>query len=207
MSACEIALHSQLSTWDGMTCRFLPFIHVQTMFQYIVLDDAYLFLAASGHVQEVWWRKKEVGNVSDMKEEITHLLGSIVSYGDLWIVKGIKLVHLTVLSNPSRKYRWKLHPNVTGPNSPEWTIFRSTPHSLSLLNMVANDRDVPDSLVAHARSLEWWNLPSWKLSKLRKTLSHSRSTQFTIFQGSGLVCANDTLPLWPWHLLHTNLVK
>jgi hypothetical protein len=60
--------------------------------------------------------------------------------------------------------------------------------------MVANDRNVPDSLVAHARSLEWLNLPSWKLSKLRQTLSHSRSTQFTIFQGSGLVCANDTLP-------------
>lgn len=99
----------------------------------------------------------------------------------------------------------KVH--VTGPNSPERTSFRSTPYLLSLLNLVANDRNVPDSLLAHARSLEWLNLPSWKLSKLRQTLSHSRSRQFTIFERTGLVCANDTLPLWPWHLLHTNFVK
>lgn len=73
--------------------------------------------------------------------------------------------------------------SVRGPHSPEWTIFWSTPYSLlSILHMVANDGNVPDSVLAHARSLEWLNLPSCKLSKLRQTLSHSLSRQCTIFQ-------------------------
>lgn len=40
MSACEIALHSQLSAWDDMP---FPFIYVQKMFQHNVLDNAYFF--------------------------------------------------------------------------------------------------------------------------------------------------------------------